>query len=339
MLLKRLATAASLTLACLLTAAPALAIDNGGYSHDSSNGAYNPNWLGNLADGLSLSQLSLPGTHDTMAFYGGDIPQAQSMPLLNQLNAGVRVLDIRCNHYYNSFYINHGPIYQFANFDDVLGTVKQFLQANPRETVLMRVKEEWNPSGDTREFWQTFQTYQQKYPGLFWNYSGPNPTLGQVRGKVVVLQNFSAPQMFGIDYNSLNAQDNYVLSTNWDLYNKWTAVKNQLNNANNNPNNGTLYINYLSGSTGSFPYFVASGQSSPQTSAPQLATGLTTPGWNSSYPDFPRVACFWGICTIAFEGTDKLTAERLGNYRHVGILMADFPGKDLINGIIAVNYR
>lgn len=330
---------AGVVLAATIAATPAFAIDNGAYSHDSSNGAYNPGWLSGLSDSLPLSQLNLPGTHDTMAFYGGDIPTAQTMSLRTQLDAGVRVLDIRCNHYYNSFYINHGPIYQYANFDDVLTTVQQFLQANPRETVLMRVKEEWTASGDTREFWQTFQSYQQKYAGLFWNYSGNNPTLGQVRGKVVVLQNFSAPQSFGIDYNSLNAQDNYVLTTNWSLYSKWTAVKNQLANANSGNGNGTLYINYLSGSTGSFPYFVASGQSSPQTSAPQLATGLTTPGFSSYYPDFPRVACFIGICSIVFEGTNKLTAERLGNYRHVGIIMSDFPGKDLINGIISMNFR
>lgn len=322
----------------LLFTLPALAIDNGAYSHDADNGARNPQWMSSLSDSLNLSQLSLPGTHDTMAFYGGDIAQAQSMPLATQLNSGVRVLDIRCRHYYNGFAIHHGPIYQYANFDDVLYAVSQFLHNNPRETVLMRVKEEWNPEGNTREFWQTFQLYAQKYPGLFWDYSSANPKLGDVRGKVVLLQNFSAPQQFGIDYNSLNAQDDYVLNTNWDLYRKWTEVKNQMATANSG-NAGTLYINYLSGSTGSFPYFVASGQSSPQTSAPQLATGLTTPGFSSYYPDFPRVSCFIGICTIAFEGTNKLTGERLGNYHHVGILMADFPGRDLVQGIINMNFR
>lgn len=59
-------------------------------------------------------------------------------------------------------------------------------------------------------------------------------------------------------------------------------------------------LTFWTGSVGSFPYFVASGKSSPQNGAPRLATGLTTPGFKKYYPDFPRVACFIGICTIAF---------------------------------------
>lgn len=337
--MKRLAAASALLLS-LLASAPALAIDNGAYSHDADNGYRNPRWLTALPDSRRLSELSLPGTHDTMAFYGGDIAQTQTMPLTTQLQAGVRVLDIRLRHYYNSLLLHHGPIYQYANFDDVLATASQFLRENPGETVLMRVQQEYDPVGNTREFWQSFQAYSQNYPGLFWAYDSSNPTLGRVRGKVVLLQNFGAPQRLGLDYGSLNAQDNYVLKSNWDLYRKWTEVKQHMANASAGDRNA-FYINYLSGSTGSFPYFVASGQSSPQTHAPQLATGLTTPGFASSYPDFPRVSCFIGICTIAFAGTNKLASERLasGAYQRVGILMVDFPGGSLLRNIINLNPR
>lgn len=326
-------------LVSLMGASPAWAVDSAGYSHDGSPGYSNTDWLGGQSDSKRLSELSLPGTHDTMAMYGGDIAQTQTMTLATQLESGVRVLDIRCRHYDNAFVIHHGMIYQHANFDDVLTTVSDFLNNHPGETILMRVKEEYNPVGNTREFWQTFQAYAQKYQGLFWDYTGDNPQLGDVRGQIVLLQDFSAPQPFGISYGSLNAQDDYVLHTNWDLYRKWTEVKQQMANANSGDVN-TIYINYLSGSTGSFPYFVASGQSSSGSSAPLLATGLTTPLFSSWYPDFPRVACFWGMCTIAFEGTDKLAAERLrsGSYHRVGILMADFPGRDLLGGIINLNY-
>jgi hypothetical protein len=159
-----------------------------------------------------------------------------------------------------------------------------------------------------------------------------------MRGRLVVLQNFDAGGKYGLPYGELDAQDEYNLGTNWDLYWKWEKVRDQLNKANGGPSD-TKYINYLSGSGGVFPYFVASGHSSPGTGAPRLATGLTTPGWNSSYPDFPRVDCFIGICTIAFEGTNILTSDRLGNYKRVGIIMADFPGPDLINNIIRMSQR
>ena len=100
-------------------------------------------------------------------------------------------------------------------------------------------------------------------------------------------------------------------------------------------------MNYLSGANGSFPYFVVSGHSSPGTSAPRLSTGLTTPVWKDSYPDFPRVDCFIGICTIAFEGTNILTANYIANSSYgssiVGMVMTDFPGKRFVENIIRLN--
>ena len=44
-----------------------------------------------------------------------------------------------------------------------------------------------------------------------------NPKLVDVRGKIVVLQNFSADQKYGISYSSFTIQDDYKLNTNWDL--------------------------------------------------------------------------------------------------------------------------
>lgn len=90
-----------------------------------------------------------------------------------------------------------------------------------------------------------------------------------------------APTEF-VSQTNFEIQDEYHLSTNWDLYDKWTKVKDHLTNANNSdPSNRKTFINFLSGSGGSFPYFVASGQSSPGTNAPRLLTGRTTPGWKT----------------------------------------------------------
>ncbi len=327
----------TLLVTAMMASTSAFAIDYAAYTHKSSSGYRNTDWMGSLPATKRISEISMPGTHDSMSFYGGDIVQTQSLPLAEQLASGVRALDIRCRHYYDTFTIHHGFVYQNANFDDVLITVQQFLQAHPQETVLMRVKEEYNAEGTTRSFADTFAMYKQRYPGLFWSYTGSNPALGEVRGKIVVLQNFSASQQQGLSWGSLNIQDNYQLSTNWDLYNKWGAVKQQLANASSG-NANTLYVNFLSGAVGSFPYFVASGKSSPGDSAPLLSTGLTTPLFKSYYPDFPRVACFIGMCTIAFEGTNMLTSERLPGYGRVGVIMADFPGKLLLERVIQRNF-
>jgi 1-phosphatidylinositol phosphodiesterase len=39
--------------------------------------------------------MSIPGTHDTMALYGSDMIETQSVDLHSQLLAGIRILDIR----------------------------------------------------------------------------------------------------------------------------------------------------------------------------------------------------------------------------------------------------
>ncbi|WP_338847047.1 phosphatidylinositol-specific phospholipase C [Massilia sp. W12] len=340
----RLLTACAFTLGISLAAGDAYSHNHPAYSHDAQVKTNQADWMRALPDHLPLSRLSIPGTHDTMSFYGGDAVQTQSMSLPQQLQSGVRMLDIRCRRIDNKFAIHHGFVYQHANYDDVLQAVTRFLAEHPGETVLMRVKEEYEAANTTMSFAQIFNTYANdaRYSQYFWR--GANiPTLREVRGKIVLLRDFSGID-WGLHYGSLNAQDAYHLRTNWDLYSKWEKIKAQLESANAERNSTTVppfFLNYLSGSGGSFPYFVVSGHSSPGTSAPRLATGLTTPGWKNSYPDFPRVSCFIGICTIAFEGSNVLTQEYIERkgLQHSGIVITDFPGPGLLDTIIRLNQR
>jgi 1-phosphatidylinositol phosphodiesterase len=317
------------------------------YYHDNRVLTHNPRWMTRLKDDVLLSQLSIPGTHDTMAFFGGHAVETQTLRLPGQLEAGIRVLDIRCRHMSDEFRIYHGHVSQRRLFHEVLDMVIEFLRQNPGETVLMRVKEEHHPSGVTRTFQQTFhQRYwvNEKYNRWMWQGTSVNPTLGDMRGKIVVLQDFdreaSINPRYGIPYNSFVIQDDYKLRTNWDLYGKWLRVEDFLVLANRGAGMVIKYMNYLSASTGSFPYFVVSGHSNPATGARRLSTGMTTPAFRWTWLDFPRVSCFLRICTIAFEGTNVLTSNRLGMYRNrVGTIMTDFPGPLLIEQIIAINNR
>lgn len=110
----------------------------------------------------------------------------------------------------------------------------------------------------------------------------------------------------GLLYSTFTVLPHKVYGTNWDQYDKWLDVKSFITATNAAAKSR---ISFWTGNKGSFPYFVASGKSSPENGHPRLATGLTTPGFDSSYPDFPRVACVWifvTICTIAFEGINIL---------------------------------
>ncbi len=328
----------------MLASFSSFAHNDDAYHHRSSDLAANSKWMKAVNNDVKIRNLSIPGTHGSAALFGGSIVKNQTLSITQQLNAGIRFLDIRLRHINDVFAIHHGGVYQKQMFGDVLADARKFLNSNSSEFIFIRVKEEHNASSNTRSFEDTFNSYLNKNSDIIWlpNSRTDNPKIAEVRGKIVFLQNF-APKKYGwvgLDYhNTFNIQDEYHLASNWSLYSKWEKVKHQLNQANLNQSG---YVNFLSGSGGSFPYFVASGHSSPGSAAPRLLTGLTTPGWKFRYPDFPRVSCFIRICSIAFEGTNTLTKNYINNnsdIKYVGIVASDFPGKGLIDAIISVNKR
>ena len=86
----------------------------------------NPDWMARIPDGRSLAELSIPGTHESLAITGGAVTNCQedygrsAETLTAQLNAGIRFFDIRLRITDGEkFTIHHGAVYQDANFDDV----------------------------------------------------------------------------------------------------------------------------------------------------------------------------------------------------------------------------
>ncbi|NIG52990.1 phosphatidylinositol-specific phospholipase C [Chitinophaga sp. Cy-1792] len=217
-------------------------------------------WMNNLADNTSLTAITIPGTHDSGARFEpiGGTAKCQDLTIAQQLDAGTRFLDIRCRHIDNAFAIHHGSIYQNMNFQDVINAAFTFLANNPSETIVMSVKEEYDPSNNTRTFEQTFDTYTQQQPSK-WYLGATVPTLGQVRGKIVLLRRFGASSTpKGID--ATNWADNTTFSINngnanlrvQDQYQvpdnngKWNNINSLFTEAQSG-NQSTLYINFSSG--------------------------------------------------------------------------------------------
>lgn len=217
-------------------------------------------WMTSLPDNTSLSQLSIPGTHDSGARIEpiGGTAKTQDLSIADQLNAGIRFLDIRCRHIGDAFAIHHGSIYQQLNFTDVLNACNTFLNNNPGECIIMCVKEEHTPTDNTRSFEATFDSYTQQNPGR-WLLSATVPTLGSARGKIVLLRRFGAGNTpKGIDATNwadnttftisngqaeLQVQDYYKVTDN---NTKWNAITSLLTAARSG-NSQTLYINFSSG--------------------------------------------------------------------------------------------
>jgi 1-phosphatidylinositol phosphodiesterase len=218
------------------------------------------NWMSAIDGNLTLSEISIPGTHDSGARFEpfSGTAKCQNLTISDQLTSGIRFLDIRCRHVDNQYAIHHGSIYQNLNFNDVVNACKTFLNTNSSECIIMCVKEEHTPSNNNRSFEQTFDWYVQQNPTL-WHLNDRIPVLNNVRGKIVLLRRFgvsSAPK--GIDTGpwldnttfeinndkaSFKIHDQYQVPNN---NNKWNAVNNLLNEApTGNPNR--LYLTFTSG--------------------------------------------------------------------------------------------
>lgn len=217
-------------------------------------------WMARLGDATPLSRLTIPGTHDSCARYGGALTECQTLSIPQQLESGIRFLDIRCRSIGGSFAIHHGPVYQQVMFGDVLVACAAFLAAHPGESVLMRVKQEYSQVSDA-DFLAVFNDYldNRGWRGLF-HLGDSLPTLGAARGRVVLISDVPTLPAVGWFGSRLNLQDNWTVPTLFDRPRKYQDVVDQINRAAaaGGPD-GPLFVNFLSGSSaGCFPTDCAS---------------------------------------------------------------------------------
>lgn len=218
-----------------------------------------PGWMAEQDDATSLAALSIPGTHDTGARFepAPGLARTQTLTIAEQLDAGVRFLDLRCRHFEDAFLIYHGSIDQNQTYDEVLATVTAFLEAHPTETIIASVKEESLPQGNTRTFEQTWDAYLARDPDR-WYLGDRIPALGEVRGKLVLLRRFDTTRpTLGLDPSpwldsttfsvgnsaAMRIQDAYMVSDN-DA--KWAAITALFAEA-KPASDRTLFLDFTSG--------------------------------------------------------------------------------------------
>jgi len=238
-----------------------------------------------------------------------------------QLEAGIRYLDIRCTVVNDELLVYHAPEYTGFTWTYVLQTLFTFLEQNPGEAILMRLKEESSAINSTLTFEEAFnysrlnssRTAKGCAKHLYTPTTpGPTaiPTLGDLRSKILIIQNFgSNPAKYGVKYESplLSIQDMYELGSVADMAEKFDAIVDGLEMAGNGTakGDGTLYLSHLSASVGVLPIVVAAG---------------TTAG--------------------DVEGQNDRTGEwlRQGGGAGTGVVIMDFPGRDLVEEVVRRNF-
>jgi len=293
----------------------------------------------NISDSKKLLSISIPGTHDSGAHKKIDLTDSnlistfpsikpyvltQDLTIPEQLEAGIRYLDIRCAHFKNKFLIYHGVVNLKTTFDDVLNSVAQFLRVHPDETVFLKINEENKmfAAKNTRSFDSTMKSYINKQKNLFWickknkqNNFCKDPTLKEARGKVVMLANGFNSSGFGLQYkDTFNVQSDHQVPTFRVLNeNKKKKILKFFNLAARFPPNKPV-INQLSG------------------------TGLGLKAFNNlptvllSKPLSPQ-----DVANVTNPYMLNLITQKKPSY--VGIVVADSPNPQLIKAIIETNFK
>ncbi|KAI0558176.1 hypothetical protein FGB62_229g05 [Gracilaria domingensis] len=264
-------------------------------------------WMSEVPDSKSVAHLSIPGTHDSGARYGGVACEAQVWSITDQLRAGIRFFDIRCRRAGTVFAIHHGPCFQEIFFGDVLVAVRDFLASHDNEFVIMNVQENHTPMDGSDSFTSIWATYMSKFGYLFVDARTSIPTVGEVRGKILALRpTWLSDKGIAWTDSLVDAQNTFkvyllpfdkpVGSDTASMAEKLDLIGAQLNRA---TTSSKLILNFLSGAQGMTPIDVA--------------------GYSNEY-------------TYNHIGTGEGTLR-------TGVVIMDFPGERLVYRIIKTNFE
>jgi 1-phosphatidylinositol phosphodiesterase len=99
--------------------------------------------MSDIPDDVPVTELSIPGTHNSGSVDGPlGFAKTQDLDLAEQLDTGIRFLDIRLSHYQDDLLVHHDVVYMGMSYRDILLICHEFLTRNPSETILMSIKEE-----------------------------------------------------------------------------------------------------------------------------------------------------------------------------------------------------
>lgn len=216
--------------------------------------------------------MAIPGTHDSGAFEDCILPSTQAHAaernIRNQLDIGVRALDIRCGQNTGRFrdqeyYIYHGGIGFNTTIKSVVKTVTEFLADNKSEFVILILKQETGSddiSVAINGIINDADIYRHEDRHNRW------PTLGELRNKVLILNRLKSNRTGGLNdeghYDvggwSGNPEEleiqipnsclKVLLQDLWKFPFSWTkhnAIKKLLNKSVFNKKD-TLFLNFMS---------------------------------------------------------------------------------------------
>ncbi|KAK4238022.1 hypothetical protein C8A03DRAFT_15465 [Achaetomium macrosporum] len=164
-------------------------------------------WMSTLDSCLPLSSLSIPGTHNSPTCHVA-LPsvRCQVVSVLEQLNNGVRFLDVRVSCppittpenpssssvppelalVHSAFPISLTGTHYLS---ELLTTLYSFLEQHPSETILLSLKREGTGRGTDHHLSEILH-HHYITPSRRWYTSPEIPTLSRCRGRIVLVRRF-----------------------------------------------------------------------------------------------------------------------------------------------------
>ena len=177
-------------------------------------------WMSRLPDEALITEINMPGTHDAGTTHMNQsvsrfLANCQQWEILGQLEHGMRVLDVRVvddkteHHTWNNLSITHAcwrcaktssPLSRYLMLYDVIEDCEKFLSDDTHkdETVILYIAPDDKNKDNARKLLAVMRQecapgndycLHSKYnvPLLYYCVGDRIPTLGEVRGKIVVL--------------------------------------------------------------------------------------------------------------------------------------------------------
>jgi 1-phosphatidylinositol phosphodiesterase len=155
-------------------------------------------WMSRIASDIHLSELSIPGSHESCATIAVPWVQCQNMSIEDQLKSGIRYFDFGCGVSFGTLYLFHGRSPLGFTLTEVLARVYAWLARVQREAIMVQIKMEGG-TGDETAFEKLLRSEFTKNE-KFWALGNTIPKLGAIRGKIQLMRRFYISSgMLGVD--------------------------------------------------------------------------------------------------------------------------------------------
>ena len=202
-------------------------------------------WMKEIPDDTKLSQMTIPGTHDSCSLFGICCARTQTWSLVEQMRAGLRYFDIRLRRIDDTLRAFHGFVDQKETFDRILVYAFDFLDKNPSETIIMEIISEYDMKNCTKSFQDLYEDYTKTYQDKIIAYQNKDITLGEIRGKLFVVKVFEGSTS---NIKNFLIQNSWSVNFRWYMNKKKRKIKQSFHRA-ISINDTKINLNYLSASS------------------------------------------------------------------------------------------